>query len=152
MLEVYYDIQNNKFFHHHHQLFTKKTYLAYILLDLLSGTQLQEKSSVATTMDEILTSTSAELFSDEATTDLSWLSSMTSTATEDHVSSPTVTSSTSWGTVGSSCFFEDDGKYKRKCSMVKFFPFEKIVTILYYVHGKRPQSNFFHQDLSVENY
>ena len=122
MLEVYYDIQNNKFFHHHHQLFTKKkTYLAYIFIDLVSGTQLQEKSSVATTMDEILTSTSAELFSDEATTDLSWLSSMTSTATEDHVSSPTVTSSTSWGTVGSSCFFEDDGKYKRKSSIIISF-------------------------------
>ena len=86
---------------------------------MLSGTQLQEKSSVATTMDEILTSTSAELFSDEATTDLSWLSSMTSTATEDHVSSPTVTSSTSWGTVGSSCFFEDDEKYKRKLLITK---------------------------------
>ena len=76
-----------------------------VVLDLISDK--------AQAMDEILTSTSAELFSDEATTDLSWLSSMTSTATED-VSSPTVTSSTSWGTVGSSCFFEDDEKYKRK--------------------------------------
>ena len=125
MLEVYYDIQNNKFFSPSSSaLYKKKTYLAYIFIDLVSGTQLQEKSSVATTMDEILTSTSAELFSDEATSDLSWLSSMTSTATEDHVSSPTVTSSTSWGTVGSSCFFEDDGKYKRKCSVIIFF--EKI--------------------------
>ena len=67
-------------------------------------------------MDEILTSTSAELFSDEATTDLSWLSSMTSEGHEGHedVSSPTVTSSTNWSNVGSSCFFGDDKDYKRK--------------------------------------
>ena len=64
-------------------------------------------------MDEILTSSSTELFSDEATTDLSWLSSMTSTSEQEAGSSPEITSSTTtpWN---NACFFGEDRDFKRK--------------------------------------
>ena len=74
----------------------------------------EDPIEVKINMDEILTSSSTELFSDEATTDLSWLSTMTSTEQEVG-SSPEITSSTTtpWN---NACFFGEDRDFKRKCT------------------------------------
>ena len=83
----------------------------------------EDPIEVKINMDEILTSSSTELFSDEATTDLSWLSSMTSTEQEVG-SSPEITSSTTtpWN---NACFFGEDRDFKRKCIYLVIYVLSK---------------------------